>query len=120
MIPKRGNRFSEKIMLQQNLCDLEILRRGLAPVADELVLHDLTFVERAQTGTLHGRDMDEYVLVSSRRPDEPIALGRVEPFDGAFLHGRSPSVSMSTMTRCASLRAAPQAGSWVVPKRARP
>src|SRR6266566_3459126 len=100
--------------------DLEVLRRALAAIGDELVLHSLTFVERAQAGALHGRDVDEHVFVSGRWPDEPIAFGRVEPFDGAFLHGRSPGVSKSKMTpTCiAALRATSRI--WEVPKKRAP
>ena len=75
--------------------DLEVLRGGLAAIGYELVLDVLTFVERAQSRALHGRDVDEHVLISGRRPDEPVALGRVEPFDGALLHGRSPDLANS-------------------------
>src|SRR5205085_695206 len=41
------------------------------------------------------------------RPDEPVALGRVKPFDGAFLHGRSPDLRSQKTTRDASLHDAP-------------
>src|SRR5579864_6730166 len=70
--------------------DFEVFRRRSAAVGHEFVLHGLTFIERAQPGALDGRDMDEDVLVAACRFDEPVALGRIEPFDGALLHRLPP------------------------------
>src|ERR1043166_2633934 len=53
--------------------------------------------------------MDEHILVSLHRLDEPITLGRVEPLDGAFLHRLSPGLDVKK-TRPRFLRATPQAG----------
>src|SRR5262249_28104840 len=39
------------------------------------------------------RDVDEHVLLAGRWTDEPVALSRIEPFDGALLHRLSPSQS---------------------------
>src|SRR5262249_22604529 len=83
----RGPRRSAGIALR----DLEVFRRGLAAVGDELVLDHLTLVQAAQTRPLDSRDMDEHVLIACRRTDETVALSRVEPFDGALLHRLSPS-----------------------------
>src|SRR5205085_9456704 len=65
---------------------LEIFRRSLAAVADQFVFDHLTLVESPEACTFDRRDVDEHILVSSRRLDEPVAFGRVEPFDSAFLH----------------------------------
>src|SRR5579864_2721190 len=100
--------------------DFEIFRRRPAAVGHEFVFHGLTFIERAQAGALDGRDMDENVLVAARRFDEPVALGRVEPFDGALLHRLPPqSVLVPSKTQANSrrtavqmLRSTPQARFW--------
>src|SRR6185436_17732240 len=60
--------------------------------------------------------MDEHVLVAGRWTDEPVTFGRVEPLDGALLHGRPPQSLALTMTRRALPHAVPQAGSWEGPK----
>src|SRR5262249_32012513 len=70
---------------------LEVLRRCLAAIGHELVLDSLPFVERAEASALHRGNVDEYVLVPGRRPNEPVAFSWIEPFDGAFLHRLSPS-----------------------------
>src|SRR5262245_20687225 len=64
----------------------EIVRRLLAAVADNLVIDDLTFVERAQACALDRGDMDEYVSAAALRLNETVALRRVEPFHGAGSH----------------------------------
>jgi hypothetical protein len=64
--------------------------------------------------------MNEHVLIAARRLDEPVALRRIEPLDGAFLHRLSPqSFHLSAKTREAAaaqrvqmLRSAPQARFW--------
>ena len=45
-----------------------------------LVIDHLTFVERAQAGSLDRGDMDEYVSAAILRRNESIAFRRVEPF----------------------------------------
>src|ERR1700730_8741434 len=88
--------------------DLEVFRGGLAAVGDELVLEHLPLVEGAEAGPFDGGDMDEDVLVPGRRPNEPIALSWIEPFDGAFLHRPSPrSARTNDETRMQSLQFAP-------------
>src|SRR3954468_11837128 len=44
----------------------------------------LVLVQRAQSGTLNGPDVDEHVLPTLIGDDEAEALVRVEPLDGAF------------------------------------
>src|SRR5262249_18670618 len=93
--PRVGNRGLGAIPVcrgtrQGPLCDLEVFRGSFAAVGDEFVLDHLSLVEGAEARTLDGGDMDEHILVSSRRPNEPIALSWIEPFDGAFLHRLSP------------------------------
>src|ERR1700722_20334153 len=66
--------------------DLEIFRRRLAAVADNLVLDLLAFIERAEAGPLHRRDMDEHILPAALRLDEPVALGRIEPLHCSGRH----------------------------------
>src|SRR4051812_34768179 len=78
--------------VESRLTDLEILRGGLAAVGDELVLDNLPLVQAVQPGTLDRRDVHEHVLVAAIWLDEPVAFGRVEPLDGAFLHRRSPGI----------------------------
>jgi hypothetical protein len=57
--------------------------------------------------------VDEDVLVTSLRLDEPVTLRRIEPLDGAFLHvGLLQSqVNDDAMS---SLHAAPQAVFWMI------
>src|SRR3954463_691350 len=68
------------------LRDLEVFCRGLAPVADQLVLDALTFVERTQAGALHRRDVYEHVLATVGRLDEAVAFGRIEPLHSSASH----------------------------------
>src|SRR4249919_2287341 len=69
--------------------DLQVLRRRLAAVADNFILDLLTFVERAEAGALHCRDMDEHVLSTILRLDEAEALRRVEPLYRSGRHSRN-------------------------------
>src|SRR4029077_2277706 len=80
--------------------NFQIFRRGSAAVANKFVLDRLALVERAQASALDGRDVYEHILVAGRGLDEPVALGRIEPLDGALLHRLSPkSFQMSAKTR---------------------
>src|SRR5258707_9029638 len=72
------------------LSDLEVFRGSLAAVGDELVLDRLSLVEGAEASALDGGDVNEHIVVPARGLDEPIALSRIKPFDGAFLHRPSP------------------------------
>src|SRR5262249_53064887 len=86
--------------------DFQVLGRGLASIGDELVLDHLALVESIEASAFDGRNVDEYVLVSGRWSDEPVALSRIEPLDGAFVHRRSPSLkSILTRSRNAATRA---------------
>src|SRR5438132_769036 len=78
---------------------LEIFRRTLTAIADQFVFDDLTLVESAEACTFDGRDMDEHVLISSRRFDKPVAFGRVEPLDSTFLHAGLLALSRSSRGR---------------------
>ena len=66
--------------------DVEILGRFLAAVGNDLVRDNLSFVERGQSGALHGGDVDEHVLAAALGLDESIALGRIEPLHSALSH----------------------------------
>src|SRR5262249_38204015 len=68
--------------------NLEIVRRLLAAIADDLIVDRLTFIERTKAGTFDGGDMDEDVLAAGLGLNESVALRRVEPFDGASRHHR--------------------------------
>jgi hypothetical protein len=70
--------------------DPEVLRGRLAAIADEFELNHLSLIQGAEPSALNRRDVDEYVLVAIRWMNKPVALGRVEPFDGALLHRLSP------------------------------
>src|SRR4051794_3639703 len=67
---------------------LQVFRRGLAAIAHEFVLDLLTFVQRAQAGTLDSRHMHENVLTAVRRLNEAVAFGRVKPLDSSASHYR--------------------------------
>jgi len=64
----------------------EIVRRLLAAVAHQFIVDRLTLVEGAQAGPLDRGDMDEHVSAAVLRLNEPITLGRVEPFHCASSH----------------------------------
>jgi hypothetical protein len=66
--------------------DLEIVRRLLTAIADNLIFDRLTFIERTKAGAFNRGDVDEHVFAPALRLNEAIALGRVEPFDGACSH----------------------------------
>src|SRR5450759_3417307 len=91
------------------LRDLQVFCGALAAIFHKVIFHNLIFVEGAEPGALDRRDMDEHVLISGHRLDEPITLCRVEPLDGAFLHRLSPGLDVKK-TRPRFLRATPQAG----------
>src|SRR5712691_4689457 len=86
--------------------DLQVLGRGLASIADDLIFDHLALVESAEASAFDGRNVDEYVLVSGRWLDEPVAFSRIEPLDGALLHRRSPGLKpVLTRSRNAAIRA---------------
>src|SRR5947209_11962863 len=85
----------------------QVFRRGSATVCNQFVLNRLALVKCAQAGTLDGRNVNEHILVAARRLDEPVALGRIEPLDGALLHRLPPeSFQMSAKTRPQSMHIA--------------
>jgi hypothetical protein len=65
---------------------LEILRRRLAAVAYDFVFNLLPLIERREARPLHCRDMDKHVLTTALRLDEPVTLGRIEPFHRSGRH----------------------------------
>jgi hypothetical protein len=65
------------------LTDLQIVRRFLTAITENLIFDRLTLVERTKAGTLNSRDMDEHVSAAVLGLNESIALRRVEPFDSA-------------------------------------
>src|SRR4051794_8432154 len=93
----RGQRHDLLRRLREKSGNLEVLRGCLAAVLHEVVFNHLIFIKGRQSGALDGGDVDEDVLVTAVRLDEPIALGRVEPFDGALLrHPQSPPLDTKT------------------------
>ena len=84
--------------------NLEIVRRLLAAIADDLIVDRLTFIERTKASTFDGGDMDEHVLAACLGLNESITLRRVEPFDSASRHHRllemhEPDRDRTTMVR---------------------
>jgi hypothetical protein len=65
------------------LTDLQIVRRLLTAITDNLIFDRLTFIERTKAGTFDSGDMDEHVSAAVLGLNESIALRRVEPFDSA-------------------------------------
>jgi hypothetical protein len=54
--------------------DPEIYRRRFPAILFDLVLNSLAFIERAQAGTLHSRDMDKHIpAATALRLNETIA-----------------------------------------------
>jgi hypothetical protein len=72
------------------LSDLQILRRFLALVGNNIVFDVCALIKRTQSSALNSRDMHEHVLATALRLDEPIAFGWVEPFHSACSHVASP------------------------------
>ena len=56
------------------LTNLEVLCRFLAAVAYDFILNDLVFVEGAQSRTLDGGNMHEYVLATALRLNESVSF----------------------------------------------
>jgi hypothetical protein len=72
------------------LTDLQIVRRFLTTITDNLIFDRLTFIERTKAGTFDSRDMDENVSAAVLGLNESIALRGVEPFDSASSHSSPP------------------------------
>jgi hypothetical protein len=89
---------SAEIPNRLNSHGAKIFRAGLATHAVELRFERnlLTFVERAQAGTLDGADVHEHVVAAIVRLNEAEALGRVEPLNCSGSH-----FNFSKMRKCA-------------------
>jgi hypothetical protein len=80
--------------------NLEVFGRLASPIADDLVFDLLAFAQRAQSGSLNGGNVHEYVLAASAgRLNEPISFGRIEPLHGACSHVTSPGYEVITVTQ---------------------
>src|SRR5580700_421144 len=71
---------------QDHSLDLEPDRGLLAAIALDLILDDLSVIERAQSGLLDSGNMNERVLAATRGLNESISFGRVEPLHGTSSH----------------------------------
>jgi hypothetical protein len=76
------------------LLHLDVFRRFLALVSDELVFDYCALIERAQARPLHGGYMHEYIFAPALRLHEAISLSRVEPLHGTCCHNHSPLFSL--------------------------
>jgi len=70
------------------LTDLQIVRRFLTAITNNLIFDCLTFIERMKAGTFHGGDIHEYISAAALALNESIALRKVEPIDNTFSHHR--------------------------------
>jgi hypothetical protein len=68
--------------------DLQIARRLLAAICDNLVFDLLPFIERVETRAFDRRNMDEDVPAAFFRLNKSEPLLRVEPLHGAARHCR--------------------------------
>jgi hypothetical protein len=64
----------------------QVFRRDLAPVFCLFVADLGALVERAQASALDGRDVHEHIFAAVLRLNEPVSLGRVEPFHSTDRH----------------------------------
>ena len=77
----------------------------LPRLSDDFILDLLTFVERAKSGALHCRDMNEHIFSTPLRLDETVALRRVEPLYRSGRHLRNlQSLDNERGTGCAFRR----------------
>src|SRR3954469_10003459 len=65
---------------------LQIGRLGAPRVGLDVERHLLPFVEAAQAGCFHGRDMDEHVLAAAFRGNEAETFGGIEEFNSTDGH----------------------------------
>src|ERR1700732_1046812 len=70
--------------------DLQIFRRFLATVRDDVEAHLRAFCQAGGTGPFHRRDMDKHVLAAAVRLNETKTLRRVEPLHRPSRHFSSP------------------------------
>jgi hypothetical protein len=71
--------------------DLEVFRGVLPAIVHEFILNTLPLVQSAQAGTFDRRDMDEHILASTLRLNEPIAFVGLNHFTfpvGIVVSGR--------------------------------
>ena len=61
----------------------------------------LVFVQGSQSGFLDRADMNEHIFATGIRRDEPVAFGRVEPFNNALGHRRIAFLPASAAGRVA-------------------
>jgi len=64
----------------------QVIRGLLATLADHLVANLLPLIQRAETGPLHRRDVNEHILAAVIGLDETEALLRIEPLDDTYSH----------------------------------
>src|SRR5260370_17764782 len=73
-------------------------RRCFPAVLLDLMLDLVPLVERAKSSTFGCRDVNKDISAPALRLNKSIAFGRIEPFDAACRHSRSPA-SRSTISR---------------------
>jgi hypothetical protein len=83
----------------ESIGNLQIIRRRLASIVDNLKFDNLSLVQSGETGTLDGRYVNKYVLTAALLLNEPITLGRVEPLHGTFGHHLPPRCASTISTR---------------------
>ena len=91
--------------------DFEVGGRGLATLHGNFVAHLLAFIEATQAGSLNRSDVNENVLATVLRHDEPETFRGVEPLD------RTDSHNCITLRLCAPrgiARHVRQPGLWFV------
>ena len=71
----------------------KVFGRFLPAVRRDLIAHLRALIQRAQTCSLDGRDMDEHVLAASVGLNESIPLRRIEPLHCTYCHVASPTIS---------------------------
>src|SRR6185312_813993 len=62
-------------------------------IGDKLEVDMLTFIESAQPGALHSRNVHKHVLPTTLRLNKAVALGRIEPLHSPASHHASPGSS---------------------------
>jgi hypothetical protein len=69
---------------------LEISGGFFAAVGHDVVFDLCPFGNRTQSSALNSRDVQEDILSAAVRLNEAVSLGRVEPFNSACGHLKSP------------------------------
>jgi len=70
--------------------DPQILRRHFSAIFLHFITYFGAFVQIAEAGPLHGRDVDEHIIAPAVRLNKTKTLGRVEPLHRTCRHARSP------------------------------